>query len=129
MKKEAKSDPELEFETALEMEKNQKFNKAVIHYKKAISLDPLESRYWISLGVCLSILHHWEQAINCLKRGIELKPHYCEADARMFLADALYEARRKREAREQWEIVSKMESMYPSYEEPINQAKRRLEER
>lgn len=128
MKKKPKGNPEFEFNIAIEMEENKKFSEAVIHYKKATSLDPFDSRYWIALGTCLSRLHHWEQAINCLKRGIELKPHYCEADARIFLAEALYEARHKREAQEQWEIVSKMESMYPSYEYPINEAKRRLAE-
>jgi len=47
----------------------------------------------------------------------------------MFLADALWQAGRKKEAEEEWLVVSKMAPSYPGYNNPIDEAKRRLEGR
>jgi hypothetical protein len=68
-------------------------------------------------------------AVGGLRIGVDLKPYYCEADARVFLADALWGAGRKAEAAAEWMTVSKMAPSYPGYEQPINEAKRRLAER
>jgi len=117
---------ESECKIGAELEDNQQHSAALSHYKAAIDLDPSETRYWIAFGACLTALRHWDQAIKALMRGLELKPHYAEADARMILADALRLAGRVRDAGRQWEIVSQMQPGYPSYDVPIEEAKRRL---
>lgn len=99
---------------------------AVIQYQHAIALDPADPRFWIAFGRCLSELRHWDQAVEALARGIALKPHYCEADARLMLADALCGAGRLRDARQQWDIVCRMQPEYPSYEQPMQEARKRL---
>jgi cytochrome c-type biogenesis protein CcmH/NrfG len=120
---------ETEFNIAAEMQASHQLSTAISHYKIAVDLNPAESRYWIAFGACLSELHHWHEAVKALVRGIELRPHYGEVDARIMLANALYEAGRVREARQEWEIVSRMQPTYPSHEGPIEEARRRLAER
>jgi tetratricopeptide (TPR) repeat protein len=119
---------EAEFKIGVELAQRNKHSAALAHYKAAIDLNPSDPRYWISFGVCLSALCHWDQAVIALTRGIDLKPHYAEADARIMLADALCRAGRMRDARRQWTIVSQMEPGYPSDEAPMQEAKRRLAE-
>jgi uncharacterized protein HemY len=94
--------------------------------RDAVSREPSDPRHWISLGVVLLGLRHWSEAVKALQRGIDLRPAYAEADARLFLADALEGAGRRAEARRQWQIVLAMEPCYPSYEEPIATARRKL---
>jgi uncharacterized protein HemY len=91
-----------------------------------VGREPSDPRHWISLGVVLIGLRHWSEAVKALQRGIELEPAYAEADARLFLADALEGAGRMAEARRQWQIVVAMEPSYPSYEEPMVTARRKL---
>ena len=95
--------------------------------KQAVEIDPTDPRYWIGLGVSLLKLHHWEEAVRALIRGIELKPHYAEADARMFLADAFAELGDIKSAEKQWQIVVSMTPTYPSHEAPMKDARRLLE--
>jgi len=64
--------------------------------------------------------------VEVLTRGVALKPHYAEADARLFLAEALKSNGNAKLAREQLEIVASMEPSYPSYDEPIDEATRQL---
>ena len=101
---------------------------AVEEFKNAIEQDSTDPRYWISYGVCLMVLKNWEEAIDKLETGIQLKPAYAEADARLYLAEALLKAGRKSDALAQLEYVSSMEPSYPGYEKPIEEAKSRLEE-
>jgi len=89
-------------------------------------LDPSDARYQISLGVCLLQLRHWDEAVKALSRGVELKPHYAEADARLFLAEALANAGDLARAQEQLKVVASMEPSYPSYDKPMAEAKKRL---
>ena len=101
---------------------------AVKEFKNAIEEDAGDPRYWISYGVCLMVLKHWDEAIEKLEAGIRLKPTYAEADARLYLAEALLKAGRKSDAIKQLEYVCGMEPSYPGYENPINEARARLEE-
>jgi cytochrome c-type biogenesis protein CcmH/NrfG len=94
--------------------------------RDAVKREPSDPRHWISLGVVLLGLRHWSEAVKALKRGIELRPAYVEADARLFLAEALEGADRMAEARKQWQTVLAMEPCYPSYEEPMATARRKL---
>jgi tetratricopeptide (TPR) repeat protein len=101
---------------------------AVEEFKNAIEEDANDPRYWISYGVCLMVLKHWDEAIEKLEAGINLKPAYAEADARLYLVEALLKAGRKSDAIKQLEYISTMQPSYPGYEKPIDEAKARLKE-
>jgi len=101
---------------------------AVEEFKHAIEQDDTDPRYWISYGVCLMVLKHWDEAIDKLETGLGLKPAYAEADARLYLAEALLKAGRKADAIKQLEHVSSMRPTYPSFEKPIDEAKTKLDE-
>ena len=94
--------------------------------RDAVKREPSDPRHWVALGVVLSRMRHWDEAVKALQRGVELKPAYAEADARMFLADALVGAGRRAEASRQWQIVVEMKPTYPSYDEPMTTARRKL---
>jgi tetratricopeptide (TPR) repeat protein len=101
--------------------------EAIKSYRKAIECDPKDPRARIALGRLLSALGHQEQAIVELKDGIALKPHYGEADARLFLAEAYERAGDIRSAKQQWTVVADMDGSYPSYDEPMNEAREKLQ--
>ena len=101
---------------------------AIQHLKRATELDGADARCWISLGASLIQLRHWAQAVAALRRGVDLRPHYAEADARLMLADALIGAGQHVAARAQLELVASMQPFYPSYDRPIIEARRRLSE-
>ena len=121
-----KMDIEDRYKEALSLVEKGEHNKALLIYRELIkeSDDP---RFYIAYGTCLQELGHLEESINQLEKGIALKPHYCEGDARLFLATSYLKAGQKNKAIEQWKIVEKMEPEYPSYEEVPNEAKRMLE--
>lgn len=100
--------------------------KAIKSYRKAIDCDPKDPRVRIALGRLLSELGHQEQAIVELEYGVALKPHYAEADARLFLAEAYEKAGDVRSAKQQWALVADMKGSYPSYDEPMKEARKRL---
>jgi tetratricopeptide (TPR) repeat protein len=102
--------------------------RALVSFRRAVELDDTDSRYWLSVGVCLLKLHHWSEAAKALTRGIDLKPHYAEADARLFLAEAFVGGGELNRAREQYRIVASMEPSYPSYDKPMLEATKRLAE-
>ena len=116
---------EQEFQKARALEDRQDFPGALSVYKKLVqgSGDP---RHFIAYGVCLQRLSHWKQSIGPLQQGIALKPHYCEGDARLFLATAYFESGQKKKAIDQWRLVSQMEPEYPSYDAVPDEAKRML---
>lgn len=99
---------------------------AVVAYRKAIQCDPKDPRPKIALGVLLSNLGRTKEAIVELERGVELKPHYAEADARLFLADAYEKAKQIEKAKAQWRIVEGMDPCYPSDDKPMIEARQRL---
>lgn len=99
---------------------------AVSAYRKAIQCDQKDPRPKIALGVLLSNLGHMKEAIAELERGVELKPHYAEADARLFLADAYEKANQLEKAKEQWRFVEGMDPCYPSRDRPMKDARQKL---
>jgi len=119
-------DAEAAFQEGTRLEQEGDVPAAVANFRRAVELDDTDARYWVNLGAALSKLRHWPQAVEALTRGVALKPHYTEADARLFLAEALKSNGSARLAREQLEIVASMEPSYPSYGEPIEEAKRQL---
>jgi Flp pilus assembly protein TadD len=107
---------------------NDDLTAALRLFRRAVELDGADPKYWIALGVCLSKLRHWSEAAKALQRGVGLKPHYAEADARLFLAEALLSSGDRKRAREQFQHIVGMERSYPSYDRPMDEARRRLGE-
>src|SRR2546427_10720826 len=95
---------------------------AAVEFARATDLDKSDPRFWIARGVALLGLRHFAEAARCLQAGVGLKPHYGEADARVFLGDALWLSGQLKEAERQWLVASNMEPMYPGYENPIDEA-------
>jgi tetratricopeptide (TPR) repeat protein len=107
-------------------EKQGKLSEAVASLERAISLAPEDTRPRIMLGVCLTRLKDYAAAITHLRQGIALKPHYAEASAHLFLADALRQSGQIDAAREEWRLIFDMPSEYPDYENPRKEARRLL---
>ncbi len=101
-------------------------DRAARAWQTARKLDRNDSRCLISLGVLRTRQRRFKEAIQLLKQGIALKPHYGFADAKLFLAEALERANRMKQARQQWREVLELEPMYPSYGEPMKEARRKL---
>lgn len=99
---------------------------AAREWQVAHKFDPNDSRSLISLGVLRSRQRRFQEAIRLLELGIALKPHYGLADAKLFLAEAFRGAKRMKQARQQWLEVLELEPMYPSYDQPIKEARRKL---
>jgi tetratricopeptide (TPR) repeat protein len=114
------------FHAAHELQHRGDYAGALQSYKEAIRLDGQDPRFHISLGTCLLALRHWPEAVKALKRGLDLKPHYAEADARLWLAEAYEGNGEKKKAEEQLKTVAAMSPSYPSYDAPINEAKQKL---
>lgn len=96
--------------------------------KRAVCLLKDDPRPLIALGEVQRRRGRYHVAISSLEAGLALKPHYAEADARLMLAEALVGAKRLKDAAAQWRVVVKMEPFYPSYEWPMEEAKRKLTE-
>ena len=114
------------YKYALLLEEQRKYPEAVKIYKKLVSLEN-DPRYFIAFGVCLQQLGHWQESVQQLEIGLSLKPHYCEGDARLFLAESYLKLGKEKKAIEQWRIVEKMKPEYPSYEKVPDEAKSMLE--
>ena len=94
---------------------------AVTLYEKIIP-NSSEARFLIAYARCLQELGRWKKSIPYLKRGVELKPHYCEAAARLLLANAYLQTRQIQQAVIQWRVVEKMPPEYPDEAEPAKAA-------
>jgi tetratricopeptide (TPR) repeat protein len=114
------------FWRAVSLESSGDFAAALAEFRRAIDVAPSDPRYWVAFGHCLMHLHHWTEAVDALSRGIDLKPHYGEADARLYLAEALVNAGDTKRARLELEHIAAMVPSYPSYDLPIKEARERL---
>jgi len=103
-----------------------RFSEAEENYLRAISLDATDSRPHLHLGGAYERQGRLEDAVRCYRQGLALKPYYGNADAHMMLAGVLKRLGRLDEAVREWQAVAQMEPMYPSYESPIEEAKREL---
>ena len=120
-------DAEKYFERARALEEEGELGQAASAYKRLVDL-ATDPRFHIAYGYCLQRLGHWEQSIVQLEQGLALKPHYCESDARIMLAESYWAGGYKAKAIEQWRIVSATKPEYPSYGAPIDEARARLAE-
>lgn len=105
-----------------------KTGAAVKAYERLCADFPDDPRFPIAFGVLLQSLGHWQQSIDRFLMGLELRPRYCEGDARLMLAESYLQSGQKAKAVDQWRIVAKMPPEYPSYEAVPNEAKQRLDE-
>jgi len=80
------------------------------------------------LGVCLTRLKQFAAAIPHLRRAINLKPHYAEASAHLFLADALKGSGQIDAACREWKLVLEMPNEYPEYDSAKKEANQLLEQ-
>lgn len=110
---------------ACALEADGKHGDAVVIYKQ-LSKCSVDPRVHIAYGVCLQRLGHWQESVKHLQHGIDLKPHYCEGDARLFLAESLLHTGQKSLAIQQWRLVSSMQPEYPSYGAVPDEAKKML---
>ena len=101
---------------------------AVEAYQRAIQLLPGDPRPLIALGRLQSACGQYQEAIRLLEAGLAMKPRYAEADARLFLAEALERSGAVEKAIAQWQIVLRTEPSYPSHDKPAEEAKRKLNE-
>jgi tetratricopeptide (TPR) repeat protein len=102
--------------------------RAAEEYQIAHRLAPTDSRALIALGLLRTKQRRYKEAVRLLEAGVALKPHYCYADAKLFLAEAYVGARKIKKAIEQWQDVLKLEPMYPSFDAPMQEAQRKLQE-
>lgn len=97
-------------------------------YRQAIRLLAGDPRPLIALGRLQLNRGQYSEAIKSLEAGLALKPHYAEADARLFLAEAFEHSGNVEQATAQWRVVSQMHPSYPSHECPLKDAKTKLAE-
>jgi len=106
----------------------ERLEEAAKEFRAAINLDPADPRPYIAFGWMLFKQGRLQPAIQLLTQGVELKPHYGEADARLMLALVLLAAGKKKRACQQLEIVAGMEPSYPSCNESIEEARQLLKQ-
>ena len=97
-------------------------------YRQAIQLLAGDPRPLIALGRLQLSRGQYSEAIESLEAGLALKPHYAEADARLFLAEAFERSGSVEQAISQWQLVAQMQPLYPSHERPMQDAKTKLAE-
>ena len=51
-------------------------DKAIYHYKKALSIEPTNGKNWYHLGVCLVNVRQYEQALPYLTKAMTLAPDF-----------------------------------------------------
>jgi len=96
------------FQRALELDADERSSEAVK------LLTPLivrrdNPRILITYATCLIRAGGpWNEAVDCLRSALAIKPTYFEGGTRLFLADLLMQHGLKSEAIEQWRIVAKM---------------------
>jgi len=100
---------------------------AVKSYRAAIRIAPSDPRPLIALGVCLTEMSQYTEAIDCLRRAIALNPPYALASAHLFLADALKAKGELDAACEEWRLVVSLPPGYPD-ESAKKEAEKRLAE-
>ena len=110
---------------AAALEQLGKSGTAVTAYKRAIRCDTSDPRPRIALGRLLVSMGHVREGATELQHGIDLKPHYGEADARLFLAEAFEKAKNFRKAAKQRKIVAATAACHPSCDKPRRETLRK----
>jgi Tfp pilus assembly protein PilF len=94
--------------------------------REAIRLLPGDPRPLISFGWFLHLSGQSAKAVQFLEEGLNLKPHYGEADALFMLSEAFESLGQNEKATLLWKKLLSMESTYPSYDRPMKEARKKL---
>jgi len=113
---------------ATALEHQNRLEEACAVERRAIELLPSDPRPLIALGWNLRLLGKFAEALPLIEKGLELKPHYGEADARFMLAEVYEHLGQIDKAATLWRQITGMDSMYPSYDRPMEEAKKKLAE-
>lgn len=116
---------EVQYCEANELARQGRHAEAVSAFKRLVAAHA-DPRFHIAFGLSLQALGHWEESVDAFQRGIDLRPHYCEGDTRLMLAESLMKCGRKRDAVAQWTIVAAMPATYPSHDAVPDEARRML---
>ena len=103
-----------------------KVEEALTAFHNTILLSPEDSRPYIDLGILFTEKEQYAEAIEMLRKGLELKPYCTEADVRLFLAEALMKNGQLSDARSEWRRILEIEPGYPSGDLPQKEAAKML---
>jgi predicted Zn-dependent protease len=99
-------DASVQYNKAQELVDTGRTGEAVRAYQELCERYPGDPRFLIAFGHLLQSLGHWEQSIEKFLKGLELRPNYCEGEARLMLAESYLNAGHKAKAVEQWRVVA-----------------------
>ena len=89
---------------------------------------PSDPRPPIALGKVLGKLERYSEAALFLEEGRKLKPSYAEADATFIFAEIYKKLDKIDKASCLWNKIAGMDALYPSFDRPMAEAKRKLAE-
>jgi tetratricopeptide (TPR) repeat protein len=75
--------------------RQENFDRAIVHYNKALEIDPYFANVYYNLGYVFFRRGKLEEAIACYKKAIELRPDYRDALHNLQVVQALKEKREK----------------------------------
>ncbi|MEX1000497.1 MAG: tetratricopeptide repeat protein [Crocinitomicaceae bacterium] len=91
-------------------ERLERYDEALMYYEKSKSINPDIAESWLGIGIIKELQGHGTEAINYLKRAVDIQAE--NANYRLVLAEALYKAERLLEAEAQLETALKIEPEY-----------------
>jgi tetratricopeptide (TPR) repeat protein len=71
---------------AIALQSRGKLDDAVVHYRKAVELDPVYVEAYSNLAGALLLQHKFDDAVACCRKAIQLKPDYPYAYSNLGLA-------------------------------------------
>ena len=110
------------------LERQNKLVEACEAERTAIRLLPGDPRPLISLGWFLHLCGRSAEAVDFLEQELSLKSHYAEPDGQFALSQVYESLGEIGKAATLWRKILKMESAYPSYDRPMEEAKKKLAE-
>lgn len=63
------------YEEGYDYSQKQKFDKAIVSYRKAVELDPKFAFAWDNLGLSYRKTGNYDEALKCYKKSIEIDPY------------------------------------------------------
>jgi tetratricopeptide (TPR) repeat protein len=103
-----------------------RFPEALAEMKIVVELAPEDPRHRVALGSIYLHSGRWEEAVESLTKGIELRPEHGEAEARVYLAQALEHCGKIAPAIEQWKWIAAIDDGYPNSEQLKGAANHRI---
>jgi protein O-GlcNAc transferase len=104
------------------------WDEAIVMLREAVRLNPEDVRHPVLLGVYLLQVEQYSEAVSVLQEALKSDLGPGEADARLYLAEALLEDDQTEAACQQWRHILTMEVEETGEESPHIEAKQMLEE-